>query len=218
MPELNYKVNLLPPKLQREEIVDVRRLLIITGVTLLIAVILGSYGVFIISFYNAKNELSAAKAQLATLNPVAARVEKMRAERVQLEQTIDEYNLILKSQKQWSDLLGDINRIMPVDLWLVGLEITYTQPEQKAAGQGSQTGAPAQKQVSGNSGAAKQPEAVPRPNAVIFKGSSRTVASIGVFINGLTRLPCFQEVRLDKVGEGTDGIQFEITAFLKGVN
>lgn len=218
MSELNYKVNLLPPKLQREEIVDVRRLLIITGVTIFIAVILGSYGAFIISFYNAKNELSATRLQLTALNPVVARVEKMRAERVRLEQTVEEYNLILKSQKQWSDLLVDINRIMPVDLWLVGLEITYKQPEQKETGQGSQSGAPAQKQVAGNSSGAKKPETVSRPNVVIFKGSSRTVASIGVFINGLTHLPCFQEVRLDKVGEGANGIQFEITAFLKGVN
>ncbi len=218
MPGLNYKVNLLPPKLQREEIVDVRRLLIITGVALLIAVILGSYGVFIISFYNVKNELSATKVELTAVNPVAARVEKMRAERVELERTIEEYHLILRSRKQWSDLLVDINRIMPVDLWLVGLELTYKQPEQKAPGQVSQSGAPAQRQVSGNSGAAKQPEAVPRPNAVIFKGNSRTVASIGVFINGLTCLPYFLEVRLDKIGEGTDGIQFEITAFLKGVS
>lgn len=216
MPELNYRVNLLPPKLQREETIDLRRLLIVTSVALLVAAIIGGYGVFIFSLLTAKNELAATKAQLDAVTPVATRVKGLRSKRIELQQSAEEYRKILGSRRQWSGMLVDINRIMPVDLWLFDLELTYQQPAQKAGGQVSQVGA-TQSQAAHKGTGAAQAETLPRPNVVLFKGSSRTVASIGVFINSLSRLPYFQEVRLDKVQEGRDGIQFEITAFLKKV-
>lgn len=216
MPELNYRVNLLPPKLQHEETIDLRRLLIVSGVSFLIAAIIGSYGVFIFSLLTAKNELSATKAQLTAVTPVAIRVKVLRSERIELQQTAEEYRKILGSRRQWSGLLVDINRIMPVDIWLFDFELTYQQPAQKAGGQVSQAGA-TQSQAAQNSTAAAPAETLPQPNVVFLRGNSRTVASIGFFINSLSRLPYFQEVRLDKVQEGTDGIRFEITAFLKKV-
>ncbi|MGB9792978.1 MAG: PilN domain-containing protein [Thermacetogeniaceae bacterium] len=216
MPELSYKVNLLPPKLQREETIDLRRLLLVTGVALLVAALVGGYGVFIFSLLTAKNELAATKAQLTAVTPLATRVKRLRLERIELQQTAEDYRKILGSRREWSGLLTDINRVMPVDLWLNDLELTYQQSSQKASGQNSQAGV-AQPQAAPKGTAAVQVETLPRPNVVFLKGSSRTVASIGVFINSLSRLPYFQEVRLNKVQEGTDGIQFEIIAFLKKV-
>ncbi len=78
---MTYKVNLLPSKLRREGLVDVRRLIIISVTTLVIAAILGGYGTFLFLFFNQKSELDNTRQQLASLTPIANRVQEMRKER-----------------------------------------------------------------------------------------------------------------------------------------
>jgi len=206
-----YKVNLLPPHLQREGLIDFRRLTIITGTTLLIAIVLGSYGAFLFNFYTMKNDLAATRQQLEALAPMVARVEGLRKERKELEAILEEYKYILKKHIAWSSLLYDLGDVTPIDLWLVEMDIKNIPAETKPQGGGEAT--PAKKEP-----AAKEPQyahAYPRPNVITFKGYSRTVSSIGVFVNNLYKLPYFKTIKLKSVSDEPDGFHFEINAYVK---
>ncbi len=184
---MTYKVNLLPPKLQREGLVDVRRLIIISLTTLVIAAILGGYGIFLFLFFNQKSELANTRQQLASLTPIANRVEEMRKERKKMEATLQAYGSLLKKQIIWSDLFYDLNKITPMDLWLVEVEISLPKEEQKTN----------------------------QAKFINLKGLSLTVPSIGVFMNNLSQLSYFKEVKLVKLNKESEGISFQITTLLR---
>ncbi len=205
MPQDSYKVNLLPPGLQREGIVDVHRLVRLIALTLSLAFLLGGYGYFLFSFWSAKNELAAVRQELTALRPVLSRVEDVREKRIAAEAAYQEYSTLLDRHQTWagllSDLFHDLNNIAPVDLWLLELEI-YPAPE--AAGEESE-----KKEGRG------KPDQFARANSISIKGSSRTVSSVGVFIKNLNRLPYLQNVALKKIAALDDAFNFEITAGLK---
>lgn len=193
-----YKVNLLPPQLQREGIIDIRRLIVIAGSALPVAVILGCYIIFLINYSVIKNELAETKLQIASLAPAVSRVEGIMKERTELEKAIGEFDEIYKNHISWSGLLNDLGSIAPVDLWLTGLEISNksikTSPDNVQ----------------------KESDPYARPNLVTCKGISRTLPSVGIFIRNLTGLPYFEEVKLVKVNAVSEGTEFEIIARVKG--
>ncbi|HAG10133.1 MAG TPA: hypothetical protein DCK76_01795 [Desulfotomaculum sp.] len=209
-----YKVNFLPPNLQREGNIDLRRLFLISGVTLIVTLLAISCGFLVINFFVMNNQLRGTQQQLAELAPVVDRVEKITSERKELEKTIDQYNFLLKRHVVWSDMFYDYNNISPVDLWLNSVELSY-KPDLKVTIGSSPviTGKEEQKQSSlAGSG---QSVDIQRPNQVDFKGASLTMSSIGVFINNLYQLPYFKEVKLIKASRESQGITFQITALLK---
>lgn len=198
-----YRVNLLPPKLQREGIIDFHRLALVGGITLLLAVALGSYSTFLLNFSSLKNDLESTKQQLVSLTPLVTGVEGIINERKELEAILEEYNTILNKRITWSsDLLADLVETVPVDLWLVELNIYHKPVEQQAK---SITAAPDD---------AAQGESS-KPNVMTVKGFSRTVSSVGVFINKLCLLPYFYEVRLNNLNSESEGIKFELTAIIR---
>jgi len=206
-----YKVNLLPPHLQREGLIDFRRLTIITGTTLLIAIVLGSYGAFLFNFYTMKNDLAASRQQLEALAPMVARVEGLRKERKELEAILEEYKYILEKHIAWSSLLYDLGDVTPIDLWLVDMDLANNQETKPQVGGTAAASAP-------KAPAAKEQQyayAYPRPNVITFKGYSRTVPSIGVFVNNLYKLPYFKTIKLKSISDEPEGFHFEITANVK---
>ncbi|NLI11357.1 PilN domain-containing protein [Pelotomaculum propionicicum] len=205
-----YKVNLLPPQLQREGIIDFRRLILVGAATLLVAVILSGYGFFLINYFSMKNELASNKQQQATLSPLVSRVEGMVKERKELEAALEEYNVILKKHMAWSNLLYDLGDIAPVDLWLTDIDISNKTPAAKEQNAGAKTDA-----ASKAGAQPKEEDRYARPNTISYKGISQTVPSIGVFIRNLTMLPYFEEVKLVKIESDLLGAKFEITAKVK---
>ena len=214
-----YKVNLLPTELQREGLIDVRRLVVISAVTLFLALTLGGYGAFLINYTLMKNDLKDTGAQLTALTPLVSRVEQIRKERTGLEAALKEYAEILQKQKAWSVMLYDLSGITPIDLWLVELEILNKAVDPNTQPPGAAAKAPASnpqtKAKDPGEQEKKEPAGLPRPNTITFKGYSRTVSSIGVFINNLNYLPYFNEVKLDKISTDNEGIRFEVTATVK---
>lgn len=200
-----YRVNLLPPKLQREGNIDFRRLFAVAGITLVSGAVVGGYGVFLGVYFGLKAELAATKQQIAALQPLALQAEKMQAERKRLEATMREYEAILAERKTWWPMLADLNTVAPADLWLTGLDLSYVPGGQdKGAVQG------------GASSGKQEQDALPaRPNTLILKGSSRRLSSIGVFQYVLTGCGHFRQVELRRVAPGSDGISFEIVAHLE---
>ncbi len=185
----NYKVNLLPPKLQRESVVDVRRLVVLAGTTTGVALVVGGYAAFLLSFWGLRGELAAAEQQLASLRPLAARVEKVRAERQNLERLTREITQLRGQRFSWATLCTELERLAPVDLWLREVALG-------GAGEASARGAGT-------------------PSSLTLKGVSRTVASVGVFQKNLSALSCFESVVLQRVSAEEEGFAFEITCFLK---
>lgn len=205
-----YKVNLLPPQLQREGIIDFRRLILIGGSTLLLAVILGCYGIFLINYLSMKNELASNKQQLASLSPLVTRVEGIVKERKELESTLEEYNVILKNHMAWSNLLYDLGDIAPIDLWLTDIDISNKTTAAKEQNGNAKTDAAPKKESQ-----PKEADIYSRPNTIIYKGVSQTVPSIGVFIRNITMLPYFEDVKLVKIESDNQGAKFEISAKVK---
>lgn len=205
-----YKVNLLPPQLQREGIIDFRRLILVGGATLLLAVILGGYGIFLINYLSMKNELTSNKQQLASLSPLVSRVEGIVKERKELEDTLEEYNVILEKHVAWSNRLYDLGDIAPVDLWLTDIDISNQAPAAREQNSNIKPDAVPKTDVQPN-----EADRYSRPNTISCKGISQTVPSIGIFIRNLTTLPYFDEVKLVKIESDNQGAKFEISAKVK---
>lgn len=102
---MTYKVNMLPAKLQREGLIDVKRLVLISAATLILALSMGGYCAFLINYTFMKNDLQDTTARLDELAPLVSRVEQMRKERTELEAALKEYEEIIQNQKSWSVLL-----------------------------------------------------------------------------------------------------------------
>ncbi|AEG15534.1 Fimbrial assembly family protein [Desulfofundulus kuznetsovii DSM 6115] len=207
-----YRVNLLPPKLQRESTIDVRRLLILAGATTLIGGFLGACVFFPLNFLLMKNELAFTRQQIADLESVVARVEAMKKERQDLEGAIKEYSATLKERKTWSEIISRLGSITPVDLWLTGLEISNQQSQE-----GKNEGEAAASKSAGSQPSKDREGGGPpaKPNVMVFKGVSRTLSSVGVFEHNLYQLGYFERVELKKISAGKDGFAFEVTGYLK---
>ncbi len=214
-----YKVNMLPAKLQREGLIDVKRLVLISAATLFLALTLGGYGAFLINYTFMKNDLKDTTDQLEALAPLVSRVEQMRKERIDLEAALQEYAEILQNQKTWSVLLDDLSGIIPIDAWLVELAILHRPVETKTPPPGAPASTPASDSQTNTGSPAGQEEkktaGLPHPNTITFKGYSRTVSSVGVFIKNLNYLPYFDEVKLNRISLDEQGYRFEITTTLK---
>ncbi|OPZ73716.1 MAG: hypothetical protein BWY80_00859 [Firmicutes bacterium ADurb.Bin456] len=209
-----YKVNMLPVKLQREGLIDVKRLIVISVLTLFLTLTLGSYGAFLINYNLMKNDLKDTATQLDTLAPLVARVERIQRERMDLEAAMQEYEEILQNQKAWSVLLGDLSGVTPIDIWLVELAIENKPVEKKTP----PTNAPSSSQSdTGNPKGQGERETagLPHPNSIVLKGYSRMVPSVGVFVQNLNYLPYFNEVKLNRVNLDDQGYLFEIITILE---
>ncbi len=192
-----YRVNLLPQQLQRDGTVDIRRLAVVAGSALPMAVLLVCYIIFLINFGAVKNDLAETKAQLSSLAPAVAQVEGMIKDRAAMEEAIGEFDGILKDHMSWSGLMHELGGIAPVDLWLNGLEI-FNKLAQTSPGSEQ-----------------SEPDPYARPNLVSFRGIARTLPSVGIFIRNLNGLPYFKEVKLVKVNSVSEGMEFEIIAVVK---
>ena len=208
-----YKVNLLPPKLQRESIIDIRRLIAVTGALLGAAVILGCYIIFLINFAVINTELTETKAQLASLAPVTVKVDGIVRERAEIEETIKELDDISSKHTAWSNLLYDLGSAAPADLWLTGVDISNREAATGEQTDKQGTAAP----VLNKSPDKNRKEANPyaRPNYVACKGIARSLPSIGKFIKNMLGMTYFEEVHLVKVNAVNEGMEFEITARIK---
>jgi Tfp pilus assembly protein PilN len=69
-----------------------------------------------------QRQISVIKTEMQSLQPVVAKIEKMRAEVTLKEQQITSLQLILREQINWGDILNEIGDGMPEDLWLTDLK------------------------------------------------------------------------------------------------
>jgi hypothetical protein len=98
-------------------------------------------------------------------------------------------------------VLDELGKAAPIDLWLTGLNVANKDDSasKTAPGRGQEESA-----------------VYTRPNQLEIKGVSRSLPSIGIFIRKLIELPYFEDVELIKVSSVREGMEFEITARVKG--
>ena len=232
-----YRVNLLPPSLQREELVDVRRLLLTSLAAVLILAIVATTVVFVISFNNVKQEIGFANQQVAVLQPTVDMVQSLQSQIRAMQSTAADYNGLLNRQVTWSTLIYKLNEIAPSDLWLTELDMNNTNLSKDPASKQVSTAFPAAPGASGVPGAngnvvamgnaQGSNEPYPYPNVITIKGMANSVTSIGIFDQNLNKLPYFKNVVINTIGSQTLGAQggsgspqveantFEITAYLR---
>jgi type IV pilus assembly protein PilN len=230
-----YRVNLLPPKLQREELVDVRRLLLTSVAAILILVIVGTGVGFVVSFNNVKQEINSANQQLGVLQPTVDMVQGLQSQIRVMQSTEADYKGLLGRQVTWSNLIYKLNEIAPSDLWLTELDMSNADLSKDPAAKQASTAFPAAPGASGVPGAngnvvamgnaQSAGEPYPYPNVITIKGMANSVTSIGIFVQNLNKLPYFKNVVINTIGSQTLGAQgnsaqveantFVITAYLR---
>lgn len=196
---MNYKVNLLPPRLQVEGLVDKRRLLILVGTLLGGGGLVLGYGAFLLNFLLTKSELARTRQELNRLRPQVQAVEAIHTERVRLEKALKEYADIVQARRSWHSILKGIGDICPADISLTVLEV-----------------APAEKKKETGGKASSKAELPPPASVVNIQGVSQSFTAIGVFERKLWESGYFQEVRLEKVSTDKSGLYaFTMQARLK---
>jgi Tfp pilus assembly protein PilN len=119
---LKREINLLPVDLQKKPVMRVGRFRVsFLAVLIFLFVLLGS-----VAFYyylaSLQRQISVIKTEMQSLQPVVAKIEKMREEVTLKEQQITSLQLILREQINWGDILNEIGDGMPEDLWLTDLK------------------------------------------------------------------------------------------------
>ncbi|MDD3653353.1 MAG: PilN domain-containing protein [Desulfotomaculaceae bacterium] len=238
-----YKINLLPPELQRDISIDIKKLVKRVSVSLVVISVLAGYGAFLYSYVETQKEIAQTEKYLNELQLAVRIVEDLKKQRQDNEQTIKKFTEMIDQRLTWSYVLDDFSRNLPVDVWLERLELSYNET-QAAAGTGQVTGQPnpnpqsqsSQPQTQGQTGAQagatatkggqasptgqqgqSQASAPPVPNTLTIEGYSHTVPSIGVFINNLNKMPYFTKITLNELAEDekTLAIKFKLTAAIK---
>lgn len=203
------KVNLLPPELQREGVIDFKRLVKVSVITVLIMFVLGGYAAFLIKSAVTRSELDSSRQELERLQVIVAKVEALKKERQRNEMVAEGLHKLISERGIWSNKLDDLNYSLPVDMWLTEFNLLKAQ----VPGEPSKVAAkPAGQQAV----AGQQPSSIPKPDTLVLKGVSRSVPSIGVFIYYLNQLPYFSKVTLNEIKESDNGLMsYMITLTLK---
>jgi Tfp pilus assembly protein PilN len=230
-----YRVNLLPPNLQREELVDVRRLLLTSAAAILILAIVGTGVGFMLAFNNVKQEITSANQTLVVLQPTVDMVQGLQSQIRAMQSTEADYKGVLDRQVTWSTLIYKLNEVAPSDLWLTELDMSNADLSKDPASKQASTAFPAAPGASGVPGAngsvvamgdaQSSDEPSPYPNVITIKGMANSVTSVGIFDQNLNKLPYFKNVVINTIGSQTLGAQgdsppveantFEITAYLR---
>ncbi|OPX88396.1 MAG: Fimbrial assembly protein (PilN) [Pelotomaculum sp. PtaB.Bin104] len=239
-----YKINLLPPELQRDISIDIKKLVKRLSVSLVVMSVLAGYGTFLYSYISTKKEISQTEKYLNELQVTVKIVEDLKKQRQGNEHTIQIFTEMIDKRLTWSYVLDDFSRNLPVDVWLERIDLSYIDPQAAAGAAGQTKGQPnpqsqpqqaqAQGQAKAQAGAGAtpggqappagqkgQPQAVspPVPNTMTIKGYSHTVPSIGVFINNLNKMPYFTRITLNELAEDDKSLafKFKLTAAVKEV-
>ncbi|MGQ9513020.1 PilN domain-containing protein [Thermodesulfitimonas sp.] len=192
-----YRVNLLPPELVATEPGAYRRSPLYNLLIFCIGGLCLLYVAFLLYLFFSQLQVQQKQKALAALEPQIRQVETLQRQSQTLKNRALVWEDILKERREYYPLLVDLQRVLPVDMWVTRVELTRTEPQ--AAG--GPPAAAAQPQASGGTppAAPVRPAVPPAPNRLVIEGGTRSFSSVGVYINNLCRLPYFQKVTLREV-------------------
>ncbi|MDD4170506.1 MAG: hypothetical protein PHD36_09710 [Desulfotomaculaceae bacterium] len=239
-----YKVNLLPPELQRDISIDVKKLVKRVAVSLVAITLLVGYGIFLYSFFLTKDEIVKTEKYLNELQVTVKEIGALKHQRQSNELSVQKFNDLIIKRMTWSYVLDDLSDNLPVDVWLKSINLVFIDPQVATLSFGQGAGQPetqvpqaqqAQEQVQAMQAQAGVgvapggqvypagqkgpllPASPPVPNTLTVEGYSLTVPSIGIYINNLNKMPCFTSVTLNEVVEDEEiaAIKFKLTAMIR---
>lgn len=120
---MNYRVNLLPVELQPRPVLEPKRLLFITLVTLTAGGLVTAWVFWNINLTRMRTELSAVKQQQPKLQETVTRLVEIKKQRLELEATAGELEQLIQQRKTWSKMLLDMNDVVPREVWLTALRL-----------------------------------------------------------------------------------------------
>lgn len=196
-----YKVNLLPQELlagaggaQRN--ISLRKILLVTA-----GFLIALYIILALCLFIGRWQVDTRRKSLSALEPRIQQVDSLRNKAVILKARAAAWQNILSKRRTYRSLLEDFNSRLPVDMWLTRVEIS--RPEQQTS-LGATPVAPQPQAV---------PQAIPQPTRVVIEGGTSSLASVGVYVNNLGKLPYFKNVALKDVKEVTTTAPERVTVF-----
>ncbi|MDF9408616.1 MAG: Fimbrial assembly protein (PilN) [Pelotomaculum sp. PtaB.Bin013] len=229
-----YKVNILPLELHDNINFDVNKLIKVMTVSIIAVVLLIGYGAFVFRLYMTGKEIAETEKELAQLQDTVKQVEEIKKQRQNNELIVQNFKDLVDNRKTWSNMLEELNSYLPVDIWLESIDVSFIEPQSPAGidGQGGgQTktqakGMPARSQTNiDRTGTGKESNvdqdlkgisqlAVPSPNVLTVEGYSRSLPSVGIFVNSLGKMPYIKKIRLSEIkkDDGQAAVKFKITA------
>lgn len=117
------EINLLPPELRQDLPLDWKELLpfvLVCGlITLALTICLVFWGLNLLL----AKQSAGLDYQLVQLQPKIKQAEVVQANILKLENQKKQMKTILENRKNWSRILGNINDILPQDVWLTSLKV-----------------------------------------------------------------------------------------------
>jgi Tfp pilus assembly protein PilN len=180
--------------------------------------LVAGYALFLLAAYASGLELERHRAALALLEPEVQAVLELRAERERAESRLQAWREAANHGGEWADLLGQVTGVLPADIWLTSLHLVPGEEEPKpepAASPpavhhplvpGEEERNPGENPDGGAGGGGGAGEEPPVAVVVRIEGAAGTLASVGRFLHGLQRRPCFSGAELQSVREGKDGV------------
>jgi len=215
-----YKLNLLPVELQKDLSIDVKVLVKRVSIAATVILLLFGYGTFLFIGFLTQKKINDTERYLFQISSAVKRIEDVKAQRIKDEESTKKFKELLNSRLARSPMLEDLSYNMPADLWLENINMSYVAPEQATANAPSgavqeQTDQPlSQRQAPVTLEVVSPPE----PNTLVLIGYSRSVQSVGIFMNNLYGMPYFSSVVLNELhtNENSGNVKFKLTAQLKG--
>jgi len=196
-----YKVNLLPVELLTETEGVPRKIqprVILVAFAGFLCLLYAIFGVYL---FIGRAQVEQKRHALAALEPQIQRVEALQNEAVTLKARAAVWQKIISDRRTYYLLLADFQYSLPVDMWLTGVEIFQPEPQTPPGAAPN----PPQPQAA--------PQALPQPTRVTVEGGTNSLASVGVYLNNLCRLPYFKSVTLKELKEIKTGGQERVTVF-----
>lgn len=225
MNPLSYKTNFLPLELQSTRLHQIRWLCVIAAI--LAAAFLCGCLVIADQCADIHRELAVVQKELTQIESAYRTTVNIKKERAAVEDTCRQYTEIISQQRQWSEMLLNLNRIAPAGLRLVELEAGSQQENADSSDSAdsadpgdqeshpSETTGTTETQEAQGAMTTKSQEAPGK--RMIMKGCAAELSAVGIFLLELGKLPYFQTVSLDQVTTESEVLNFQITATLHEV-
>jgi len=186
---VNYRVNLLPVELQPGPVLEPKRLLLISLVTLTAGGLVAACVFWSINFYYMRIELAAIKWQVPKLQETVAQLEEIKKQRQELEAASGELERLIQQRHTWTEMFLDLNKVVPREVWLTALRL---QAAENVSGAGQKVAGPA---------AAQKPGSVPSLLQSSLQQAGRVAGEVLQQVSAQTGVPANQSGETGQPGQ-----------------
>lgn len=192
---MSTQVNLLPPETRERQVARRQTTLVAVVGAAVIVLIALFYTLQVFAQSDVEDQLQQQQQQNAALQQQAAELQKFEDLRTQLQARRSLVAQTLGGEILWSEVLQDLSRVIPPNMWLTSLTASIS---------GTQTGEP---------GASPAPAPTTGPTSaeligsLTFQGNSLDTPSLSEWLTRLEQVPGWVNAWLSKAERGPSGGQ-----------